>query len=133
MKTYIIIGIVLIVLSGASTGLKETITHHWSKFEAKFPTANKQYWNPAISWTNKYEDYPESKKPRFFLSTSLLIFLTDAYHLFGELERDLKILGVALLTIGVFGMRWQWKVPIILAIAYITQGIGFHLIYTLYF
>lgn len=138
IKLYIILGVVLIVLSGASNGVHETLVWHPNQFEAKFPNANPQYWNPYQSYTNKCkqgEGYNPDVKcvPKFFGADSFLVFLTDAKHLFSELHRDLLILGVVLLTLGIFGSSWRWKVLIILATAYIAQGIGFYLIYTLYF
>ncbi len=140
MKTLIIIGTILILFSGMSNGVHETLVWHQTQFKAKFPKANELYWNPYKSWENKCktgEGYNPDIKcvPKFFGADSFLVFLTDAKHLFSELQRDLLALGIFLLTIGILKGKsaWRWKVFIILAGSYIVQSIGFHLVYTLYF
>jgi len=40
-----------------------------------------KWFNPAISWRNKYEDGEASNGAKFPLSTSLLVMTTDQYHL----------------------------------------------------
>lgn len=39
-----------------------------------------QWGNPRLSFRNKYENWPEDQSPRFFLSTTLLVGATDAFH-----------------------------------------------------
>ncbi|MBX2842229.1 MAG: hypothetical protein KTR26_10680 [Flammeovirgaceae bacterium] len=46
-----------------------------SKFETEF-------WNPDISWKNKYKDYPKDKSPKFPGATTLFVGLTDGWHFF---------------------------------------------------
>ena len=71
----------LVFFAGASKGFNETLTFHWKYFHRKFPNANVQWFNPAISWRNKYEDRDPNKGAKFPLSTSLLVMTTDQYHL----------------------------------------------------
>lgn len=142
MKTLLILSIALILLSGMANGLHETLVWHYPKFQKKFPSANAQYWNPYKSYENKCkqgEGYNPDIRciPKFFGSTSFLVFLTDAKHLLSELHRDFLIAGVMMLTIGITGLLSKWKRILILLlipfIAYIVQAIGFHTVYTLFF
>lgn len=45
-------------------------------------TKNEGFWNPEISWHNKWKDGFESKGEAFWGSSRWFVFLTDAYHLF---------------------------------------------------
>lgn len=71
----------LVFIAGASKGFNETLTFHWKAFHRKFPDANVKWFNPAISWRNKYEDGDPAKGAKFPLSTSMLVMTTDQYHL----------------------------------------------------
>lgn len=39
------------------------------------------YWDPSVSHLNKYKGRDAKKGPRFFGSTTIFVFLTDAWHL----------------------------------------------------
>ncbi len=71
----------LVFVAGASKGFNETLQFHWSYFKKKFPDANPLWFNPAVSWKNKYKNRNRLEGERFFLSTSLLVAFTDQYHL----------------------------------------------------
>ncbi|HWY98240.1 MAG TPA: hypothetical protein VNY36_04045 [Bacteroidia bacterium] len=69
------------LLSGMLNGTNESISfHYYNGFKRFFPSANDQYWNPAISWTNKYKNGNPNSGPKFLGSTSALVCFTDAYH-----------------------------------------------------
>jgi len=59
----------LAFVSGASWGLHEALQYRKDVFFKRFPNANRQYFDPAISWENKY------MRPR------VPVQLTDAKHL----------------------------------------------------
>lgn len=47
-----------------------------------FSRFNEVFWNPQISWVNKYKyDSLGKRTSKFFLSTTVLVWTTDAYHL----------------------------------------------------
>ncbi|HEX7847191.1 MAG TPA: hypothetical protein VF476_15430 [Chitinophagaceae bacterium] len=71
----------LVFIAGASKGFNETLQFHWSYFRKKFPNANPLWFNPAVSWKNKYKNHDRSQGPRFPLSTSVFVAFTDQYHL----------------------------------------------------
>lgn len=39
------------------------------------------FWNPRLSWINKWKFQQVGKTERFFLSSTVLVFLTDGWHL----------------------------------------------------
>jgi hypothetical protein len=68
-------------LSGALDGTIETLSFHYCNgFKSVFPNANDQFWNAAVSWTNKYKNGCPLEGPKFTGSTTYLVSLTDAYH-----------------------------------------------------
>jgi hypothetical protein len=71
----------LVFLAGASKGFNETLHFHWKEFKRQFPKANRQWFDPTISWKNKYKNGDSEAGPKYFLSTSALIMFTDQYHL----------------------------------------------------
>ena len=71
----------LVFTAGASKGFNETLMFHWKAFHRAFPNANPQWFNPNISWRNKYKDGNPDAGSRFPLSTSVLVMFTDQYHL----------------------------------------------------
>ena len=68
-------------VAGAADGLEESIEHHWYIVERKFPNINHRYWNPEVSWENKWKDGNPDLGPAYFGSTNFLVWTTDAYHL----------------------------------------------------
>lgn len=66
--------------AGAARGVNEVITHNYDQFESKHPNANDDFWNPKISWRNKYKDGTPESGAAFPLSTTVLVGLTDGYH-----------------------------------------------------
>ena len=69
---------ILMACAGFFNACMDTIKDHYSKsIFTKWPG----YFGP-LAWKNKYKDYDFTKGPRFFLSTTLLIWLTSGWHLF---------------------------------------------------
>lgn len=126
----LLLAFALIALGGASYGLKETVTHHYPAFEARFPNADQSWWNPALSWHSKYEGGIPAQGPAFPGSTTVLVFLTDAYHFFGECDRLYSRIGFVLLTLCLYNSRRLW--PAVL-LGFLVWSAGFHLIYSLIF
>ncbi len=138
--TLLLLSAALIALGGAAYGLKETVSHHYGAFAARFPHADATWWNPAESWRNKYENGNPEQGPAFRGSTTFLVFLTDAYHLFGELERiftrcGFAILGLAVLHFEFHGQRLRMFLTtcLFMAVGWFVSAAGFHLVYTLFF
>jgi hypothetical protein len=71
----------LVFIAGASKGFNETLQFHWKEFHRQFPKANPQWYNPSISWKNKYRNGDSNAGAKYPLSTSVLIMFTDQYHL----------------------------------------------------
>jgi len=77
----------LVMLSGMAKGFNETLEFNWHGFAAVFPKANPQWFWPQKSFKNKYKDGDPEKGAKFPLSTSVLVFATDQYHLNNLIHR----------------------------------------------
>lgn len=68
-------------VAGIFDGTAETLKFHYSNFSRVFPNSNPNYWNPQISWTNKYRNSNYALGPKYFGSTTFLVWTTDGYHM----------------------------------------------------
>jgi hypothetical protein len=77
----------LVFTAGASKGFNETLMFHWKAFRHSFPKANPNWFNPDVSWRNKYKGGDPNAGAKFPLSTSVLVAATDQYHLNNFINR----------------------------------------------
>ena len=77
----------LVFTAGTAKGFNETLMFHWKAFRHSFPKANPGWFYPTDSWRNKYKDGDPDAGPKFPLSTTLLAFTTDQYHLNNFINR----------------------------------------------
>lgn len=105
----------LIFVSGISKAIADTISFHHDK--SVFKNAG-NWFNPSLSWKNKYDWFPKSKFLTWIISNPL-VFITDAWHFFGMIER------VSIFSCLFFCFQW-WIIPIL----YLWFTIVFHIFYT---
>ncbi|UZS00273.1 hypothetical protein [Chondrinema litorale] len=105
--------ITLCFLAGFFKAVRDTLMFHFSS--SIFKNWNEQFFNPAISWMNKYKNFPEDKSEAFFLSKTVLVSLTDAWHL-SEL-----LMLICLLTIVFIKTSEKVIYKVIAVIAFFTS------------
>lgn len=76
--TTIIIAIVLVIVAGIAKAFMDTLQFHYYQMRWKL---NPQYWNPEISWQNKYNWGKGKSKLIQWLLQNPLVFITDGWHL----------------------------------------------------
>lgn len=69
------------ILAAVCNALMDKIQFHWYKFRWK-DKLNPQYWNPALSWKNKYIDNNPQKGLKYKGAFGFLANFLDAWHLF---------------------------------------------------
>jgi len=114
-----------ITVAGFCEGVMDTLQFHF--YQSTFAQSpHHVFWNPTESWRNKYRDGDPSKGPRFFLSTTWLVSLTDGWHLFKLLRNIFLFLALpaagALTPLG-------WHTLLIAAAGRAMYGIGFSIAY----
>jgi len=79
--TLITISIITSFLSGFSKAICDLSE------DGKLKFYKKTYWIKAFSWQNKYKNGDKKQGEKFFGSTRWFVAFTDAWHLFGIIER----------------------------------------------
>lgn len=126
----IIIALLLWALGAFCKGIMDTLQFHYGK--SAFADKNPLFWNPKESWRNKYKGGDPQAGPKFPLSTTWLVFLTDAWHLFqaGMLAANRTALVILASLVFQFPL-WIW-IAVWIGLAGLFAS-GFHLSYTILF
>lgn len=75
----IFISILFFGLYGAFEAVMDTLQF---KFHTSvFKDLNQVFWNPEVSWQNKWKDGCPKFGPKFWGSTTWFVFVTDGWHL----------------------------------------------------
>ncbi len=105
-NTVLIIAVcALSFISFCAKWICDTLDFHFEK--SVFNKLNPVFWNPIISWNNKYVKGSKFKK---WLFKNPLVFTTDAPHLFQFIALNTSILAISLL-IGI-GIYNSWIIVI---------------------
>ena len=72
------ISLVLVSIAGIFKAVMDALQFHY--FTSIFFSKNSSFWNPQDSWKNKWKE--DLKTEKFLFSSTILVFLTDAWHLF---------------------------------------------------
>lgn len=124
-----LIGCGVAFIGGVANGYHETILNHYPQFKRVHPNANDEFWNPQISWLNKYEDFDKyGKREAYFGSTTFLAWTTDAYHLSSVISNTSIVGATCIITIGEKRKWWEYGIDIV-AMS-LARSSGFHLIYS---
>lgn len=119
--------------SGALDGLNQTLNFHYRRFKEVFPRARNQFWDPAISWENKYAKDGAgnilTQYEAFPFATNALVFVTDGHHLTRAGDR-VMIYGALALNIG---ERKNWKdYTLDVLVHSLARSIGFNAVYSIW-
>lgn len=77
----IYIGFLLFLFAGVCEAVMDKIQFHYDGSVFK-KYKNQLFWDPRVSWKNKYKGGDPLAGEKFFLSKSLLVGFTDAWHMF---------------------------------------------------
>jgi len=112
-------------LAGAFNGVSQDILFHYNEFENTFPNTDPQFWDPSISWVNKYKNQDPLQGARFPGSTTILVGTTDGYHAMLS-SRDIMIVTSIALSSKSRSWKHFHKKTAVYTQAY---GAGFNLTY----
>lgn len=119
-----ILASILIFISGMFEGFNQAYLFHFGKVEAKFPNIKPN----DEAWKNKYKG--DLKTPKFFGSTTFLVWTTDVYHLTRMITRVL--FAITFILVGLSGFTDITLIGLAVIIYLIWTG-GFHLVYSIIF
>jgi hypothetical protein len=86
------ISILCIFIAALFSAVSDTLQANFSN--SIFKNLNPTFWNPAVSWVNKWKAGSTSIE-KFWGSSTVFVFLTDGFHLAKELSIIFICLAVA--------------------------------------
>lgn len=118
--------------SGAADGISQVLLFHTDNFFEVHPEASRQYWDPYQSWENKWRRDADGEvqvgKERFWLSSTALVWTTDAYHLMRTVDNTMVTATFLLYPSG--KRKWWVKGLEVIGLS-LARKAGFHLTYSL--
>jgi hypothetical protein len=109
-------------LGGASEGFSEELQHHYWKVKIKFPNMNDQFFDPSISWKNKYKNGDPSQGEAYFGSTTMFVAGTDGFHAFRAVSKGFLIGG--LITFQKGKTFWRTVGEAVISMGFYSLGKG---------
>lgn len=120
----------MVLCATATNAVMDTLTTRYDRsIFARLSPAAQQWWNPALSWPNKWKNGDRAQGEAFPLSSTAFVFTTDAWHFF-------KFLTILCIYAALFApltllLRWSWYAYLLLYLAFdIPRGLVFELFYT---
>jgi len=84
--------VVLVVLAGVCKAIVDKISFHY--YTSIFRNLRHRFWCPSESWKNKWMGGIKDNGERFLFSSTILVWVTDAWHLFQKLEYSFLFLAI---------------------------------------
>jgi len=119
--------IVCFILAAICNAVMDTLAFKYKI--SIFKNFNPDFWNASISWRNKYKNNIYSQGPKFFGSTTFLVFVTDGWHLFQFLCNSFLTLAVVILADAMFNTSWWMNILIFIGLK-ILSGTVFEWFYS---
>ena len=124
------ISLILCLVLGIVDAAKDIITFRFK--QSVFYNLNRQFWDPLVSWKNKYKTPLTPFKPkwyypvlapkleeRFPFSSTMLVFLTDAWHL---LKSTMIVCICLAITVSPYFEVWYYNVGMFIAYGLVWNG-----------
>ena len=113
----------LMVLSGASKGTADYLQFHY--------TGQSQFWNPDLSWRNKWKNGDPAQGEKFPGSSTVFVSLTDGWHMCNTVN---KFSCIAAITIQIGGKKKPIKYYLLDFLTYsAAYSAGFVMTYEIIF
>jgi hypothetical protein len=76
------ISLILVILAGMLNGVMDVLTMRYNTSVFKrMPKEWEYFFNPSLSWRNKWKNGDPNRGEKFFGSSTFLVWTTDAWHL----------------------------------------------------
>lgn len=124
MVYQIIISILLVVISGIAKAICDLSSDDKIKFKPEI------YWVKSKSWVNEWKNGDPKQGEKFWGSSRWFVSFTDAWHLFGLIERI--SFAIAFILSGLLIASNIWFIFFALG-CYILFATIFHIFYTYIF
>ena len=124
----VIIGLLCFIVAAICESVMDVLQFHYMRSLFK-DFKNNIFWDPEISWRNKYKKGDPKEGPKFIGSDTLFVGFTDGWHLF-------KMFRTFCIFLGIFFLLLQftsfWVSLLIVVVIRIFFGIAFTIFYDLF-
>jgi len=101
------LSLVLLLCASASNAVMDTLSYRFNESVfTSLPPKAQQWWNPQISYKNKWKDGQRSHGEAYFLSSTALVPLTDAWHFFKWITVSCLLAAIMAPFTQIFRLRW---------------------------
>lgn len=114
-------------VAGAWHGGRDLAYADYPRFRQLYGAKNRQFYDPIVSWKNKWKNGDVTQGERFPGSSTVFVGVTDWYHLANEGNKYSLLSGGMILTIGERKPFWHYALKF--ASATVAYSVGFHVIY----
>jgi hypothetical protein len=118
----LVLVIIIATLSGACKSIMDICNSEYLFRHSRLKGLSEHWWLKSYSSNNKWKNRDSANGEAFFGSSTLLVFLTDAWHLFDVL-RDLLFMTALVMTASYFDSI------VLCVLVYVIRQIAFELIY----
>ena len=111
-------------MSGYADGAADVMQFKYDR--SVFPQKGQKgygFWNPKISWRNKYKNGDPKQGDKFLLSSSSLVFITDSWHL----SKTIRNISTTSSILTYKQPKKKWYKVVDFALITLTRSIGWHL------
>lgn len=92
----IVLAVLFIMIAGCFESLMDLLQFRWN--EVKIFFGNEKFFNPKISWVNKWKNGDKAQGEKFLFSSTILVGLTDGWHLFKLIRNWNLFTAIAILS-----------------------------------
>jgi hypothetical protein len=94
-----ILGLLFVAAASVSEAIMDKIQFHYDISIFSQYKYKQTFWNPNLSWVNKWKD-SSAREEKFLGSSTIFVFTTDAWHLFKFFRNTFLFIGLPLLSFG---------------------------------
>ena len=129
--TLLIISIVLLIVAAIAEAIMDKLQFHFDD-SVFWKLRGNKWWDPKISHLNKWKNGDKSQGEAFPGSSTIFVFVTDAWHFFQFIQLRTLIGAVVLFTIAILSFV-SWDDWIKYIISYVVLSIIFSGTFELFF
>jgi hypothetical protein len=114
------------ILFGLFEAVMDKLQFHYKR--SIFKNYQSTWWDPKNSWKNKWKNGDKEQGERFLFSSTVFVFVTDAWHFFKFLRNVSIQLGIFFLILNLCGVWFSMGYTILI---YIIKNIVFEKTFSL--
>lgn len=122
--------LIMVLCASISNSAMDVLSARYdSSVFSSLPARSQQWFDPRVSYRNKWKDGDRSHGEAFFLSSTAFVAVTDAWHLFKSLTILFLYAAIIAPFTLIFRLRWYYWVLIYIGVD-VLRGTVFELFFT---